>query len=140
MRKKFSEPELNVIEELSAKLLVANEKLRKSEEKRTKMLENISHDLRAPLTAIRSAVDYLLTVSTEEETDKDELRQIGSLLHERTKILENLIQDLYYLTCLDNKAESFDMSDIPLGQFLEEYFYMAEMDARYEDKKLNFDV
>ena len=32
------------------------------------------------------------------------------------------------------------MSDIPLGQFLEEYFYMAEMDARYEDKKLNFDV
>ena len=30
MRKKFSEPELNVIEELSAKLLVANEKLRKS--------------------------------------------------------------------------------------------------------------
>ena len=56
MRKKFSEPELNVIEELSAKLLVANEKLRKSEEKRTKMLENISHDLRAPLTAIRSAV------------------------------------------------------------------------------------
>ena len=62
MRKKFSEPELNVIEELSAKLLVANEKLRKSEEKRTKMLENISHDLRAPLTAIRSAVDYLLTV------------------------------------------------------------------------------
>ena len=54
------------IESLSQKLLEANlqlsnanRELEKLQQERETMLANISHDLRAPITAIRSAIDYL---------------------------------------------------------------------------------
>ena len=66
----FQSPALEseTIETLSAKLLLSNNQLLESNKKleqvqreREEMLANISHDLRAPITAIRSAVDYLLS-------------------------------------------------------------------------------
>ena len=64
----YQNPDLesNTIADLSKKLLqvtrdlsAKNAELAESERKRKEMLANISHDLRAPLTAIRSAVDLL---------------------------------------------------------------------------------
>jgi len=136
-RKRFSEPQLDTIEGLTAKLLEVNHKLQKSEAARSQMLENISHDLRAPLTAIRSAVDYLMELQEDSEVNAEEIRQLANLLDMRTKTLEVLVSDLYYLTSLDNTNNSLKLEEVPLGAFLEDYFLSATIDEKYDDRKLD---
>ena len=67
-KKVFEQPDVdsNTVAELSKKLLESNLELQRSENERRKIFENISHDLRAPLTAIRSTIDLLM------ETERDE--------------------------------------------------------------------
>ena len=139
-RKKFSEPQLNTIEGLTAKLLEVNHKLQESEAARSRMLENISHDLRAPLTAIRSAVDYLTDIKDDSELDGNEIRQIANLLDMRTRTLEVLVSDLYYLTSLDNVNNALKLEQVPLGAFLEEYFLSATIDEKYDERKLDMQI
>lgn len=62
----FQKPELSV-EELShalyhanLKLNAANQKLRQQEKQRLEFYANISHDLRAPITALSSSIEYML--------------------------------------------------------------------------------
>ncbi len=144
-KKKFSNPQLDVIEELTAKLIKANDRLNTVEKERTMMLENISHDLRAPLTAIRSCTDYLKNMCDDYEKNNsavsvEELKKITHLLDARTKNMEVLVKDLYYLTCLDNGKDDMHFENVPLAQFLEEYFYAVEIDEKYSRRKLQLEV
>ena len=139
-RKKFSEPKLDTIEGLTAKLIELNGKLKESEQARTRMLENISHDLRAPLTAIRSAIDYFMEIGDAEAIDKEEIKQLANLLDKRARTLEVLVNDLYYLTSLDNTNNRFKFEEVPLGAFLEEYFFSAEIDDKYAERELIFEL
>lgn len=136
-RKKFTEPELNTVEGLTAKLIEVNARLQASEAERTRMLENISHDLRAPLTAIRSCVDYLLEY---KDGRSEEYEHICNLLDVRTRMMETLVNDLYYLTCLDSRQDDFDYKYVKLGPFLEEYFFNAQVDNRYNERELILEV
>lgn len=144
MKKKFEQPNVdsNTVAELSAKLIDANNKLHSAELERTAMLENISHDLRAPLTAMRSTIDYLRQKSEDGRIDltEDETRVMLNLLDVRTKTLEVLVHDLYYLTCIESGRDELTVQEVPLAQFLEEYFFAAEIDDKYCDKKLELDV
>ncbi len=143
-KKKFAQPDVdsNTVAELSRKLIEANNQLVISERKRKGMLENISHDLRAPLTAIRSTVDYLKSRTEGDAFDvsPEEMSSMLNLLDVRTRTLEVLIQDLYYLTCLDGDKEEFSFEEVPLTQLLEEYFFAAEIDDKYEGYQLDLRV
>lgn len=144
VKKKFEQPKISadLVDELSQKLLAANNELKRVEEERTMMLENISHDLRAPLTAIRNTIDFIKDNRNCDVKDmsKDEFKNMITLLDSRTKSLEVLIGDLYYLTCLDSKKDEFDFCEIPIGQFLEEYYFALEIDDTYKDYKLVMEV
>ena len=143
-KKKFQQPQVasDTVAELSAKLLEANKKLQYAERERTLMLENISHDLRAPLTAIRSTVDYMKEKSKDGVLDipDEERKAMLNLLDVRTRTLEVLINDLYYMTCIESGREDFNFSEVPLAQFLEEYFFAAEIDEKYEAYDLRLEV
>ncbi len=143
-KKEFEQPNVdsNTVAELSKKLLEVNKKLQEAENERKQMLENISHDLRAPLTAIRSTVDYLndksksgtLDISSAETTD------LFNLLDSRTRTLEVMVNDLYYLTCIESGRDGIKPVKVPLGQFLEEYFFAIQMDDKYSKKDLALEV
>lgn len=139
MSKKFHSPNLEskTVEELTTQLLEAHSKLQSLQKERELMLANISHDLRAPITAIRSAVDLAL------ETDNmpvEELRKILSLIDRRTEILEDLINDMYYLFCVEDTSRSLNMIEVDACTFLEEYFYDAVIDSRYDPFDMQLDV
>jgi len=136
-KRTFDEPQLNTVEGLTAKLIDLNQQLIESENKRKQMLENISHDLRAPITAIRSSVELLLD-EKENSFDANEVARIAKLLDLRTRTLEVLVNDLYYLVSLDNDNNKLKLVDVPLYAFLEEYFISAEIDEKYEKRKLIF--
>ena len=143
-KKTFEQPKVDsdTIAELSAKLIESNNKLKAAERERTMMLENISHDLRAPLTAIRSTIDYLREKCDEGRFDlsESETTQMVSLLDSRARTLEDLISDLYYLTCLESGRESLRLERLPIARFLEEFFFAVEIDDKYAGYNLSLEV
>ena len=142
----FTSPSLEKesIESLSAKLLtttaelsVANKRLLQIQKEREEMLSNISHDLRAPITAIRSAVDYLLS---DRDISQGEYHSTLSLIDRRTANLEQLIQDMYELFCVEDTNKPLSFETIDAGLFFETYFYDAIIDSRYDNHEMILDL
>ncbi len=142
----FLEPSIQqeTIESLSAKLLSTmtqltetNQELQKMQMEKNEMLSNISHDLRAPITAIRSAVDYLLS---SDSLSFDDYQQSLHLIDRRTRTLENLIQDMYYLFCVEDTSKKLDLQPIDAVPFLEEYFYDTMIDTLYDHHNLHLEL
>lgn len=123
--------------ETTAQLYAVNEQLQKEQAQRKEMLANLSHDLRAPITAIRSSIDYLTAGQTLTRDDIDASLQ---LIHRRTLTLENLIQDMYYLFCVEDTSRALELEEVDAVPFLETYFYDALCDARYEDRNLTLEL
>lgn len=125
------------LELLSKKLLEANEMLKKSETQRSIMLANISHDLRAPITAIRNAVDLIMA---DSEMPIAELRSTIEIIDRRTRVLEDLIQDMYYLFCVEDKSRTLKKEIVSAVQFLEEFFFDATTNTIYDNHNMQIDV
>ena len=143
-KRKFEQPHVDsdTVAELSKKLIEANKKLKIVQDERKILLENISHDLRAPLTAIRSTIDYMNQKGNGDYSviSSDEMSKMMNLLDSRVRALEVLINDLYYLTSIENSSSENNFDVVPLGQFLEEYFFSVEIDEKYKDNELILDV
>lgn len=141
----FNSPEIESekINELSAKLLEvtaalqqSNQELLRVQREREEMLSNISHDLRAPLTAIRSAMDCL----TIESLTEDERKGYLATMDRRMKTLENLVSDMYYLFCVEDTGKKLDFVTVDAAPFFEEYFIDATTDERYDTKDMQLDL
>lgn len=151
--RKFNEPtiESDSIEALSLKLLKTseelsrvnrelsdkNEKLAASEKARKEMLANISHDLRAPITAIRGAINLL---SSYDSISEEDLKKTIGMVDRRVATLEELIQDMYFLFSVEDESRPLNLETVELAPFLESYFYDTIVDERYDDHEMNLDV
>lgn len=124
---------LHVTEQLTE----SNQTLQQVQQERADMLANLSHDLRAPVTAIRGAVDYLLA---DPNCDKEELASVLQMINRRTKTLENLINDMYDLFCVESSSRPLDIQKITAAPFLEEYFYSTILDSRYDCHEMSLDI
>ena len=139
MSKEFQSPNLESknVEELTTQLMDAHIKLQALQKEREMMLANISHDLRAPITAIRSAVDLALST---DELSKDDIHKTLNLIDKRTAVLEDLINDMYYLFCVEDVSRPLNTEPVDACTFLEEYFYDASIDSRYDAFNMQLDV
>lgn len=135
-KKKFIRPEMTV-EELQKALYQSNIKLMESEKKRTEIFSNISHDLRSPLAAIQSTVEYM---ASDPDMSKEDYVNALSILTRKTEQLGKLIDDLFLLTKYDQGKETCNLSKQDLGPLLEELFYQYEADHTFKDRKLILDV
>ncbi len=138
-KNQFQAPDIEsqTIEKLTTQLLVANTELQKMQKERSEMLANISHDLRAPITAIRSAVDVL---TASPEISPEDLNSTLQIIDRRTKTLENMIQDMYYLFCVEDTSRELEFTVLPAAAILEEYFYDAIVDTRYDHHDMQLDL
>ncbi|MBR6626498.1 MAG: HAMP domain-containing histidine kinase [Lachnospiraceae bacterium] len=142
----FSSPsiESETIEKLSAQLIqttqalyLANEQLKREQQQKGQMLANISHDLRAPITAIRGCIDYLNSGHVLSEED---LKSSLQLIDRRTRTLECLIQDMYFLFSVEDMSRDFEFTTVEAAPFLEEYFYDNLFDSRYDDREMQLEL
>ena len=142
----FETPSIHedTITSLSKKLLSVTEQLQKSnqelqqlQKERADMLANLSPDLRAPVTAIRGAVDCLLA---DPQCSEEERTSILQLADRRTKVLENLINDMYDLFCAENTSREITLQTVAAAPFLEEYFYSSILDSRYETHDMKLEI
>ncbi|SMB91323.1 Signal transduction histidine kinase [Desulfonispora thiosulfatigenes DSM 11270] len=70
---------------------VAVEKEIKSQNMKTELISNVSHDLKTPLTSIITYIDLLKNRDTDEQTQKEYLE----VLEQKSKRLQILIEDLF---------------------------------------------
>lgn len=138
----FEKPELSVEElshalfETSKKLQATNEQLRKQEQNNKEFYANISHDLRAPVTAINNSVEYLLS---SNDISKEELTNTLEMIQKRTNYLSKLINDVFLLSSLESSSK-VHKEPVDIGFFLEDYFYMCEADYRFEKVALTLNM
>lgn len=139
----FISPNITV-QDLSLALFSATQKLKKTNQEliqlqqmQEEMFFNISHDLRSPITAIHSSIDYLLSLNslTDQEIDPT-----LNLIKHKLLILENLINDLFLLSSIDLAYTPLNLQEVNIGIFLEEFFFDCQIDKKYSERKLILDV
>ena len=89
----------------------------KREEEIRKEIENVSHDLRTPLTSIRG---YLELINDETITSKEK-KDYLCIVEKRAKVLQHLIQDFYDLSRFENNDYNLNMEIIDINKELREH-------------------
>lgn len=139
----FEVPNLSVddlskaLYETSLRLQQANDQLKKQEKERLEFYANISHDLRAPLTAISNALEYL---ECADNPSSEDLQSTISLLRNRTDYMKRLVNDIFLLSSLESSDAKFHPEEVDFCFFLEDYFYFCEADSKYSDCKLSLSI
>jgi len=112
--------------------------LQQSEEYRSQLVANISHDLRTPMATLRSYVEsFMLHWETLPTEDRDkQLTTITSNLDN----LENLIERLFDLTQLESGQVDFRPEEFPLEELADDVLRQLEVKAAANDVKLVLEV
>lgn len=136
----FQAPDISMVEALTAQLMRANQRLEQvnrelteSEQRRKDLLANISHDLRAPLTAVRSALDRLLS---PDEIGGEERMQLLQVMDRRVLALEHLVRELYFSVTVEQPEFSLHLESLSAPRFLEEYYFSHLYEDRFQEREL----
>lgn len=135
-KKRYDEPSLGV-EDLSQGLYKSNLKLGSINQKQSEYFSNISHDLRSPIAAIRSAIEYL------EETpgiDPDDRKDLYKLIDKKAASLEYMIDEIFLLSKLSTNSTIIKPVPLPCGNYLEDFFFTNEADSKFNGVDLVLDV
>ena len=106
----------------------------KREEEIRKEIENISHDLRTPLTSIRGYLELINDETISEKEKKDYI----SIVQKRSKVLQNLIQDFYDLSRIENNDYNLNMEIVDINRELREQILLFYND--FESKNIDVDI
>ncbi len=139
----FIKPELSVEElshalyDVNCKLQDANNKLLEQEKQRLEFYANISHDLRAPITALSNSVEYMLSCP---QLTLDEINDNLLIMQKRIVYMEHLINDIFLLSSLDSSDNKVHKEEVDIRFLLEDYFYLCQEDSRYLDAQLVLNI
>ncbi|WP_160669794.1 HAMP domain-containing sensor histidine kinase [Clostridium sp. C8-1-8] len=109
---------------------------RQYEEDRKKMISNISHDFRTPLTAILGYIEMLKTDKTLSEADREEYLEVIS---EKGEFLKNLIEEFFVLSKFDSgdivlKPSMINITEVVRRAILS---FLKDLEAKNLELELN---
>ena len=102
----------------------------KSENMKTELITNVSHDLKTPLTSIINYIDLLKRENIEPENARDYV----SILDKKSQRLKILIEDLFEASKAASGAMELNITKIDIGQLLKQA--LGENDERFKDSNL----
>ena len=111
----------NLEEKERASVMVRNEQLRSN------LLRSISHDIRTPLTSISGNASNLLT--RYEQLDEETRRQIFSDIYDDSEWLIDLVENLLFISRIENGQMNLHLSSEIVGDVLEEALKHADRNA-----------
>jgi two-component system phosphate regulon sensor histidine kinase PhoR len=97
------------------------------------MTNNIAHELRTPVTAIRGYIETLLTL---DENDVERRRNFLERAYAQTIRLSELIQDITLLTKIEEAPDRFEWEEINIKHLLEEL--RSDLEERFKEKNDRF--
>lgn len=120
---------------MSEKLNLMFKEVKRSEQYKTELIANVSHDLRTPVSSIRSFAEALQDgVVTDEETQQKYLQTI----ERETERLSHLIEELLNLSQLESGTSPYEPSlvhpDVVLVETLQQF------ERKLQERQLEFEV
>lgn len=106
----------------------------KREEEIRKEIENISHDLRTPLTSIRGYLELI----NDKNTTEEEKQAYISIVERKAKGLQNLIEIFYDLSRLEANDYKMNIEIVEINKELRELLLAFYND--FEKKGINVEV
>ncbi|HSE57053.1 MAG TPA: HAMP domain-containing sensor histidine kinase [Candidatus Paceibacterota bacterium] len=124
------------VEQLNGDLEVANSKLKDLDKLKTEFLSLASHQLRAPLTAIKGYASML----EEEAYGKLTTEQAGAIkrIYVSAQGLSSLVEDLLNISKIEQGGLKFEFEETDLGKLLTDLYNEIRITA--EDKGLEFTI
>lgn len=106
--------------EKESEILKENERLaydaeRNAEKQKNDLITNVAHDLRTPLTTI---VGYLELIKNNQQLTKEEIQKYSSVAYEKSKRLQNMMDDLFEFTSLDQANVKIHMATINITELI----------------------
>ena len=127
-------PYFNETEEIEGIVVVLLEitKQKKLDNMRKEFVANVSHEMRTPLTTIKSYTETLMYGALEE---KDMAMEFLNIINTETDRMSFLVRDLLQLSRFDNKQVQFKFSKVYINEFISENVRQNKIHA--ENKKQN---
>ena len=117
-------------------LLKNHEKLLENEEARKKMMSNVSHDLRTPITAIRGYIELMLNAK-EPLSHEQEVTYLSNM-HTRSVQMEQLISDLVQLTRMESENDTLDIMPVSVKEMVQDLYNLYHAECEGTDKVITF--
>ena len=143
-KKRYTKPQTISREDLEKALLVANEELSKANEKlnqqereRQELFRNLSHDLRAPMTALVSTIGLL---REKMDMDEEEYQELLDLMSRRLKNLSSMVDEIFLLGRMENPEQRLQLETIDAAAMLEEFFFSCAADVKYSERSLDLQL
>lgn len=102
---------------------------RASEKSKDKLITNVSHDLRTPLTSI---IGYLGLIEDHQYQSEEDIVKYSHIAYDKAKQMKNLVEDLFEYTKVQQHGAPVNLMTVDLGQLLEQVGASFELEA---DKK-----
>lgn len=136
--------ESNVYNEISLLIDSFNEmahKLQESErikaeyeENRKRLIANISHDLKTPITSIQG---YIEAVTEGNVIAPEDINRYLKIIYNNTAYMNKLIDDLFFFSKLDMQKLEFQFVNINVRHFVSDL--MEEFKLEFEERNVKFD-
>ncbi|MBR2685660.1 MAG: HAMP domain-containing histidine kinase [Erysipelotrichaceae bacterium] len=113
----FDDKSFTEIKELNDTLSYASHELAKTEEIRTELLANVSHDIKTPLTTIKAYAEMIEDISGDNKKKRNEHLEI---IISETNHLNKLVNDMMVLTKVQSGNLTLNCTDFDLVPLSEE--------------------
>ena len=104
-----------------------SEEKNRSEKDRQKLLYVISHELKTPITTLRGNLEAILDNKAE---DREQMMYLVENAHEKTRLLERLVNDLFELSQFESSQFTFNFYLLPFEEsflpIFEKFYHDAE--------------
>lgn len=125
-------------EELSKKNAIIEEQykaLAQMEESKKRMLADISHDLKTPVTTIQG---YSKSLYEGMVSDKDQQKKYLKYIHDKSVRVASLIDELFMFSKLDNPEFSIHREESDICEFIREV--IVEYYHLFDEKNMNVSI
>ncbi len=110
------------------------ESLREIENMRKSLVQNVSHDLRTPLTSLKGYIEMV----TDPEFTKEEKQKAIKVIKLEIERMESMLEELSRLSAIDSKHYELKHEKINLTKAVKDAVELMEINAKSKNLKVNF--
>lgn len=121
------------VQQLMQRLTETMQEERKIEQTKNELITNVSHDLRTPLTSI---LGYLRYIEQDKYKDEVALRHYTGIAYEKSLQLEQLLNELFEYTRMQDSKFHLEMEAINLSEMLGQLIVQNE--ARFKESGMTY--
>lgn len=107
----------------------------KLERMRKDFVANVSHEMRTPLTSIKSYTETLLDGALD---DRDTTERFLSVINSEADRMTRLVKDLLQLTRLDNQRMQWKLEPVPIARLVKAAVEKMELEAGNKRQTLEY--